>query len=91
MKNEGRWVRFEADGTEWEARMVAASERSDADRNGEVIEFVCVDGTRSSRRVAGTTSVTDMDERSLRSAYRQARPVGGDRGGLPGQPTFDSP
>ncbi len=56
-----------------------------------MIEFVCVDGTRKSRRVAVAGSVADMDAAQLRSAYRQARPIGGDHYGRPGKSMADSP
>ena len=90
-ENETRWRRFEADGAEWEARMVSANEQSDAAREGEVIEFVCVDGSRKSRRLAGAGSAGDMDETELQNAYRQARPIGGDHYGRPGKPAGDAP
>jgi hypothetical protein len=86
-----RWPRFEADGAEWEARMVSADEQSDTARDDEVIEFVCVDGSRKARRVVGAGSVADLDEDGLRRAYRSARPIGGDHYGRPGKPARDAP
>lgn len=91
-EHETRWRRIEADGAEWEARVVPGSESTeDADRDGEVVEFVCVDGTRKARRFAvARGSVSDMDDAALQRAYRQARPIGGDHYGRPGKPTNDA-
>ena len=86
-----RWRRLQEDGAEWEVRVVPGSERDGADGQGEVLEFVCVEGTRKPRRLAvARGAVTDMDESSLRSAYRQARPIGGDHYGRPGKPASDA-
>lgn len=86
------WRRLHEDGAEWEVRVVPGSERTDAsDREGEVVEFVCVEGTRKSRQLAvARGSVTDMDDAALRRAYRQARPIGGDHYGRPGKPPSDA-
>lgn len=93
MSDQGaKWRRIEEDGAEWEVRVVPGSERMDAeDREGEVVEFVCVNGTRKPRQLAvARGSVTDMDEAALRRAYRQARPIGGDHYGRPGKPASDA-
>lgn len=93
MSEQGtRWHRLEEDGTEWEARIVPGSERMDeADEEGEVVEFVCIDGTRKPRRFAvARGSVRDMDEAALRKVFRQARPIGGDHYGRPGKPVNDA-
>jgi hypothetical protein len=91
---EGRksWRRLHEDGTEWEVRVVPGSERTDASQEeGEVLEFVCVEGTRKPRQFAvARGSVTDMDDEALRRAYRQARPIGGDHYGRPGKPANDT-
>lgn len=72
--------------------MVPGSEGSDpSDRAEEVVEFICVEGTRKPRRLAvARGSVSDMDEAALRRAYRQARPIGGDHYGRPGKPPGDT-
>lgn len=86
-----RWHRLNEDGAEWEVRVVPGSERMESDQEGEVVEFVCVDGTRKSRRLAvARGSVRDMDEAALRRTYRQARPIGGDHYGRPGKPAGDA-
>jgi hypothetical protein len=86
------WRRLEEDGTEWEARIVPGSERMDeGDEEGEVVEFVCVEGTRKPRRLAvARGSVREMDEAALRRVFRQARPIGGDHYGRPGKPVNDA-
>lgn len=87
-----KWRRIREDGTEWEVRVVPGSESGSAsDEGGEVVEFICVEGTRKPRRLAvGRGSVTDMDDAALRRAYRQARPIGGDHYGRPGKPPSDA-
>lgn len=93
MSEQGtRWHRLEEDGTEWEVRIVPGSERmDDDDEEGEVVEFVCVEGTRKPRRLAvARGSVRDMDEAGLRKVFRQARPIGGDHYGRPGKPVNDA-
>lgn len=86
------WRRLHEDGAEWEVRVVPGSERKDAaDQDSEVLEFVCVEGTRKPRQFAvARGSVTDMDDEALRRAYRQARPIGGDHYGRPGKPANDT-
>lgn len=92
MAENPSWRRFTQDGAEWEARVVPGSERTDASGGeGEVVEFVCVDGSRKSRRLAVPEgSIADMDEAALRRVYRQARPIGGDHYGRPGKPASDT-
>lgn len=87
-----KWRRIQEEGTEWEVRVEPGSERTDAsDEEGEVLEFVCVEGTRKSRRLAvARGAVTDMDAEALRRAFRQARPIGGDHYGRPGKPPSDA-
>lgn len=87
-----RWRRLHEDGTEWEVRVLPGSERTDdSDEQGEVLEFVCVEGTRKARQLAvARGSVTDMDDAALSRAYRQARPIGGDHYGRPGKPPSDA-
>lgn len=88
-----QWKRFEEDGAEWEARLVASEEgtRSGEERPDEILEFRCLDGTRPPRRVAVDRGALEaMDEAALRSAYRQARPIGGDFYGRPGKRMTDT-
>jgi hypothetical protein len=94
MAGNTRWRRLEADGAEWEVRVVPGSDGKEAsqDPEQEVIEFVCLDGTRRTRQVAVPMgAVGGMDEPALRSAFRRARPIGGDHYGRPGKPTIDAP
>lgn len=85
------WRRIEEDGAEWEVRVVPGSERSDEDGEGEVVEFVCVDGSRKARRLAVSRgSIREMDDAALHRAYRQARPIGGDHYGRPGKRAGDT-
>lgn len=85
-----QWRRIQEDGTEWEVRIVPGSEGTGASDGEEVVEFVCVEGTRKPRRLAVVRgSVREMDEAALRRTYRQARPIGGDHYGRPGKPAGD--
>lgn len=87
-----QWRRIHEDGTEWEVRIVPGSEGTGAsDENEEVVEFICVEGTRKPRRLAvARGAVREMDEAALRRTYRQARPIGGDHYGRPGKPASDA-
>lgn len=92
MSDKGtRWRRIQEEGAEWEVRVVPGSESTDeSEHEGEVVEFVCVEGTRKPRRLAvARGAVTDMDADALRRAFRQARPIGGDHYGRPGKPAGD--
>lgn len=88
------WRRIDADGTEWEVRVVAREDRARGERTqeaGEILEFRPLDRLRSPRRVAIRAGALDeMDERALRAAYRQARPIGGDYYGRPGKNMSDT-
>lgn len=94
MTGETQWRRLEADGAEWEIRIVPGSDGREASQrtDQEVIEFVCVDGTRRPRQVAvPANALAGMDDRTLQSAYRRARPIGGDHYGRPGKRVDDVP
>jgi len=87
------WRRIHEDGVEWEARVVSeprqATEPAGA-AGSDLLEFVCVDGSRSTRRLAVPAGALDaMDEMALRRAYRQARTIGGDHYGRPGKRMSD--
>lgn len=91
-ERNGGWRRIEEDGAEWEARLVASPDQrgGDAEAGDEMLEFVCVDGSRRPRRVlVSRDSDTALDENELRRAYRRSRPIGGDHYGRPGKPTND--
>jgi hypothetical protein len=82
------WRRIQEDGAEWEARVVPGPERGGAgrDTDEELLEFVCVDGSRKSRQVAVRAgSYPDMDDDALHRAFVKARPIGGDHYGRPGK------
>ena len=83
------WRRIDADGCEWEVSATAATTelghegRPDAE---EILEFRALDGVRPPRRlVVAAGALATMDEDALLSAYRQARPIGGDFYGRPGK------
>jgi hypothetical protein len=87
------WRRIEADGAQWEARVVASPRQTGPADEGdrELLEFVCVDGSRKSRQVAiAPDSYGQMDEAALRRAFVQARPIGGDHYGRPGKQMNDT-
>lgn len=82
------WQRIIADGSEWEVRIVAREDgvRTGGRPAGEILEFRPLDGQRPPRRIAVPADALDaMDDAALRSAYRQARPIGGDHYGRPGK------
>lgn len=87
------WRRLDADGAQWEARVVASEEvaRSGEERPDEILEFRCLDGTRPPRRLAvGSGTLAGLDEPGLLAAYRKARPIGGDYYGRPGKVMTDA-
>ena len=93
MADTNRWHRIHEDGKEWEARVVAGPQQSDAGADGdeETLEFFCIDGSAQPRRLAVPAgSLRDMDEAALRRAYRKARPIGGDHYGRPGKRMNDA-
>jgi len=83
------WRHFDAEGAEWEVRAIPST----ADIGGavegparEVLEFRSSDRNRPPRRlVVDDGALGGMDEPRLRSALRQARPIGGDFYGRPGK------
>ncbi|NIP81698.1 MAG: hypothetical protein GWM90_21765 [Gemmatimonadetes bacterium] len=94
MTGERKWPHLEADGVEWEVRVVPGSDGMEASQEPgqEVIEFVCLDGSRRVRQVAVPAgAIREMDEVALRTAYRKARPIGGDHYGRPGKRPVDAP
>lgn len=91
-KHEG-WRRIRDEGVEWEARIVPSPGQTEAvpDADQEVLEFVCVDGSRKARQLAVTPGAYgDMDEEGLRKAFLKARPIGGDHYGRPGKQMNDA-
>jgi len=84
------WRTLEADGCTWEVRSVVNT--TETTSQGEyVLEFSTKEPNRPPRRVViQAGSLEDMDETSLRSAYLQARPIGGDHYGRPGKTMSDA-
>lgn len=63
--------------------MAGESERA---AEGEIIEFAPSEPTKPARRLAFRAGAIDTsDDRALRSAFVQARPIGGDFYGRPGK------
>lgn len=84
--------RYEAEGTEWQVRLVPEEGEAvgDSDEPHEIIEFRAVDGLKPPRRLAiPTGTFSGMDEKALASAFRMARPIGGDYYGRPGKRMSD--
>ncbi len=83
------WRRLEADGCEWEVRALAAEAEGHPSALGqheEVLEFRPVAAIRPPRRTVMTAGVLDgLSDAELMSAYRRARPIGGDHYGRPGK------
>jgi hypothetical protein len=93
VKDGSRWRRIHEDGAEWEARVVPSPGQTEAapGADEEVLEFVCVDGSRRARQVAvAPGSYEAMDETALRHAFMKARPIGGDHYGRPGKRMDDA-
>jgi hypothetical protein len=88
-----KWRRIEAEGAQWEARVIASPRQTGPAEDGdrELLEFVCVDGSRKARQVAiAPDAYGQMDEAALRRAFVQARPIGGDHYGRPGKQMNDA-
>lgn len=88
MSERTSWRRITEEGAEWEARVVPAPGLTDRAPGGEeeMLEFVCVDGSRKSRQVAVPAgALAGMDDAALHRAFVQARPIGGDHYGRPGK------
>jgi hypothetical protein len=82
------WEKLEADGCQWEVRVV--SEETE-DRGIEILEFRPEVNTRPPRRLAvDRGALATMNEAALQSAYRRARPIGGDYYGRPGKRMSDT-
>jgi hypothetical protein len=93
MTRQVSWRRIEQDGAEWETRVLPVPAQTDPGHDGdeELLEFVCLDGTRKSRQVAiPAGSYQEMDDAALRRAFLKARPIGGDHYGRPGKHMNDA-
>lgn len=93
MDHDTSWRRIHEDGAEWETRVIAGPSQVDAGTAGqeELLEFVCVDGSRKSRQVAVPAGAyPTMDESELHRAFVKSRPIGGDTYGRPGKRMNDA-
>jgi hypothetical protein len=85
----GSWKSLEADGCTWQVRSVVNPDVTTGRQ--EVLEFQPQDGNRPPRRiVVDEGALNSMDDASLRAAYLQARPIGGDHYGRPGKRMSDA-
>ena len=84
------WRRIQADGTEWEVRIISESASSEGD-DREIIEFRPLDGVAQPRRTAvPRNSLPDLSDDDLAAVYRRAAPIAGDHYGRPGKPMNDA-
>jgi hypothetical protein len=82
------WRKLYADGCNWEVRVVA---NESEDPESEILEFRPEPKTRPPRRlVVDRGALADMNDAALQTAYRQARPIGGDFYGRPGKRMSDA-
>ena len=85
-----KWRRIEADGTEWEARVISEAQGASGDR--DIIEFRALDGSAQPRRTAiGKNELEALSDADLAAVYRRAAPIAGDHYGRPhsGKPMPD--
>ena len=83
------WRRIQADGTEWEVRIISEPESSGGER--EIIEFRALDGVSQPRRTAvERNALPDLSDEELAAVYRRAAPIAGDHYGRPGKPMNDA-
>lgn len=82
------WPTIHAEGIDWEVRVIAGvGEQADGE---EIIEFRPTEQIRPPRRLAIRAGAIDTgDDEALRSAFVQARPIGGDHYGRPGKRMSD--
>ena len=85
------WKHITMDGVEWEVRAVSSELTGGEHEEEEVLEFRTRGATLPPRRLSVRRGVLDgMDEAALRSAFLQARPIGGDFYGRPGKRMTDA-
>ena len=81
------WRRIQADGAEWEVRIISDSGEEERD----IIEFRPLDGSAQPRRTAVERNRLDgMSDEELAAVYRRAAPIAGDHYGRPGKPMSDA-
>ena len=80
------WKHINVDGVEWEVRAISNELPGGEQGDEELLEFRPREATMPPRRVAVRRGALDgMEETALRSAFLQARPIGGDFYGRPGK------
>ena len=86
------WRRLEADGCDWEVRVIASEgEAPEGGEAEEILEFSAIGAIRPPRRLLVMAGALEaMTDAELRAAHRQARPIGGDHYGRPGKRMIDS-
>ncbi len=79
------WKHITVDGVDWEVRAIS-NELEGTHGDEELLEFRPRETTMPPRRVTVRRGALDgMKEDALRSAFLQARPIGGDFYGRPGK------
>ena len=84
-----KWRRIEADGTEWEVRIISEAEGGSAER--DIVEFRALDGRTQPRRTAIEKNRLDaLSDAELAAVHRRAAPIAADSYGRPGKPMPDA-
>ena len=80
------WRHITVDGVEWEVRAISNELPDGTQGDEELLEFRSKEATMPPRRVSVRRGALDgMKEDALKSAFLQARPIGGDFYGRPGK------
>lgn len=83
------WRRIQADGTEWEVRIISEPETLGEER--DIIEFRALDGSAQPRRTAvEKDQLPQLSDADLAAVYRRAAPIAGDHYGRPGKSMPDA-
>ena len=78
------WRRIEADGAEWEVRIISEAGAGAEER--EIIEFRPLSGVAGPRRTAlERNQLDELSDDDLAAVYRRAAPIAGDHYGRPGK------
>ena len=84
------WRRIQAEGREWEVRVVTEPESESAGTGRDILEFRPLDGTAQPRRAAiERDGLPGLEDEDLHKLLRSARPIGGDYYGRPGKTMRD--
>ena len=80
------WKHITMDGVDWEVRAISSELPDGQQSEDELLEFRPRQSTMPPRRVAiRRGALGGLDDVALRSAFLQARPIGGDFYGRPGK------